>query len=179
MNRNCVTLSLLLGAALGGSLTSLAAQESIAGTFANLTFRQIGPINMSGRIVDIAVVESNPFTFYVASATGGVWKTTNNGVTFEPVFANEGTHSVGAIAVHQLDTNIVWVGTGERARDVATEIDEILPLLTEVRRRLTQLYNRIDGWAGPPTADQHRQLAYLAEWVVRLQPRVERIGSPE
>ncbi len=125
--------------------------------------------------MDIAVVESNPFTFYVASATGGVWKTTNNGVTFEPVFKNEGTHSVGAIAVHQLDTNIVWVGTGERARDVATEIDEILPLLTEVRRRLTQLYNRIDGWAGPPTADQRRQLAYLAEWVVRLQPRVERV----
>ncbi|MCH7777099.1 MAG: hypothetical protein IH878_11260 [Gemmatimonadetes bacterium] len=115
MNRNCVTLSLLLGAALAGSHTSLVAQELNAGTFANLTFRQIGPINMSGRIVDIAVVESNPFTFYVASATGGVWKTTNNGVTFEPVFENEGTHSVGAIAVHQLDTNVVWVGTGERA----------------------------------------------------------------
>ena len=62
-----------------------------------------------------------------------------------------------------------------QARDIATEIDEILPLLTEVRRRLTQLYDRIDGWAGPPTADQRRQLAYLAEWVVKLQPRVERV----
>jgi len=66
-----------------------------------------------------------------------------------------------------------------QARDIATEIDEILPLLTEVRRRLTQLYNRIDGWAGPPTADQRRQLAYLAEWVVLLQPRVERVVSGE
>ena len=80
-----------------------------------LPFREIGPVSMSGRVVDLAVVESNPYTFYVAAATGGVWKTTNNGVTFTPVFVNEGTHSVGAIAVHQQDTNIVWVGTGERA----------------------------------------------------------------
>lgn len=70
---------------------------------------------MSGRIVDLAVVESDPYTFYAATATGGVWKTTNNGVSFEPVFENENTHSVGAIAVHQNNPNIVWVGTGERA----------------------------------------------------------------
>jgi photosystem II stability/assembly factor-like uncharacterized protein len=80
-----------------------------------LEFREIGPVIMSGRVVDLAVVESNPTTFYVAAATGGVWKTQNNGVTFEPVFFDEGTHSVGAIVVHQRDTNIVWVGTGERA----------------------------------------------------------------
>ena len=70
---------------------------------------------MSGRVVDLAVVEFNPSTFYVASATGGVWKTTNNGVTFAPVFWREASHSVGAIVVHQRDTNVVWVGTGERA----------------------------------------------------------------
>ncbi len=80
-----------------------------------LGFREIGPVIMSGRVVDLAVVESNPTTFYVAAATGGVWKTENNGVTFAPVFFDEGTHSVGDIVVHQRDTNIVWVGTGERA----------------------------------------------------------------
>ena len=80
-----------------------------------LQFRNIGPATMSGRIVDLAVVEKNPYTFYVASATGGVWKTYNNGVTFTPVFEKENTHSVGDIAVHQRDTQWVWVGTGERA----------------------------------------------------------------
>ncbi|HSF16161.1 MAG TPA: hypothetical protein VLK65_11470 [Vicinamibacteria bacterium] len=70
---------------------------------------------MSGRFVDIAVVEDDPYVFYAASATGGVFKTSNNGVTFEPVFENEGTHSVGDIAVHQANPNIVWIGTGERA----------------------------------------------------------------
>ncbi len=77
--------------------------------------RNIGPAVMSGRIVDLAVVESDPIKFYVASATGGVYKTSDNGVTLEPVFEREGTHSVGAVAVHQRDTAVVWVGAGERA----------------------------------------------------------------
>ncbi|MBI2074164.1 MAG: hypothetical protein HYT81_14210, partial [Gemmatimonadetes bacterium] len=84
-------------------------------TFAGLRVRNIGPATMSGRVVDLAIHEANPSTFYVATATGGVWKTTNNGVTYTPVFEHEATHSVGAIAVSQVDTNQVWVGTGERA----------------------------------------------------------------
>ncbi|HVE80428.1 MAG TPA: hypothetical protein VNA89_16305 [Gemmatimonadaceae bacterium] len=81
----------------------------------DLALREIGPTAMSGRIVDLAVVDADPKVMYVASATGGVWKTMNGGVTFAPVFHKEATHSVGAIAVHQRDTGVVWVGTGERA----------------------------------------------------------------
>jgi photosystem II stability/assembly factor-like uncharacterized protein len=80
-----------------------------------LALRSIGPANMSGRFVDLAVVESDPYVYYAASATGGVFKTTNNGVTFTPVFEREGTHSVGDIEVHQANPEVVWVGTGERA----------------------------------------------------------------
>jgi photosystem II stability/assembly factor-like uncharacterized protein len=80
-----------------------------------LPLRNIGPALVSGRIVDLAVLESDPYTFYSATSTGGVWKTTNNGVSFEPVFEKETTHSVGAIALNQKHPNIVWVGTGERA----------------------------------------------------------------
>ncbi|MDH5642617.1 MAG: hypothetical protein OEY63_00325 [Gemmatimonadota bacterium] len=91
------------------------AQSLTEETVAGLYFRDIGPVTMSGRVVDLAVVESDPAKFYVASATGGVWKTTDNGIRFTAIFADEATHSVGAIAVHQVDTNVVWVGTGERA----------------------------------------------------------------
>ncbi len=84
-------------------------------TVKDLKLRSIGPATMSGRIVDLAVVEKDPYIIYVASATGGVWKTTNNGVTFKPVFENESTHSVGDIAVHQEFPHHLWVGTGERA----------------------------------------------------------------
>ncbi len=78
-----------------------------------LKLRAIGPANMSGRVTDIAVVERRPSTMYVASASGGLWKTVNNGTTWEPVFEKEGTISIGAVAVAPSDPNIVWVGTGE------------------------------------------------------------------
>ena len=80
-----------------------------------LQTRSIGPANMSGRLVDMAVVEMDTKVYYIAAATGGVWKTTDNGVRFAPVFETEAVHSVGDIAVHQTDTSVVWVGTGERA----------------------------------------------------------------
>jgi photosystem II stability/assembly factor-like uncharacterized protein len=76
-------------------------------------WRSIGPASMSGRIDDFAVVESHPSTYFVAFATGGLWKTINNGTTFEPVFDVYATASIGDVAVCQSDPNIVWVGTGE------------------------------------------------------------------
>jgi photosystem II stability/assembly factor-like uncharacterized protein len=77
------------------------------------TWRSIGPANMGGRITDIAVYEADPTTYYVATASGGLLKTTNNGVTYEHQFDDQATVSIGAVAVAQSDPNIVWVGTGE------------------------------------------------------------------
>src|SRR5262245_7122840 len=69
---------------------------------------------MSGRIDDIAVLARDPRVFYVAAATGGLWKTTNGGVTFSPVFDQAGGMvSIGAVAIGADDPNLVWVGTGE------------------------------------------------------------------
>ncbi|HBB88149.1 MAG TPA: hypothetical protein DC047_11080 [Blastocatellia bacterium] len=79
----------------------------------NLQFRAIGPAIMGGRIDDIAVVESNPSVYYVGAATGGVWKTVNNGTTFEPIFDTQPNTSIGDIAIAPSDPNIIWVGTGE------------------------------------------------------------------
>src|SRR5690242_11592487 len=78
-----------------------------------LKFRTIGPATMSGRIVDIAVVESNTYTYYVASATGGLWKTTDNGTTFNQIFTRDAGPSLGCVTVAPSDPNTVWVGTGE------------------------------------------------------------------
>src|SRR5262249_28381086 len=78
-----------------------------------LRFREIGPATPSGRIDDFAVLENNPAVFYIATATGGLWKTVNNGATFETVFDNETTSSIGDVAIAPNDANLVWVGTGE------------------------------------------------------------------
>ncbi|HEX6164562.1 MAG TPA: hypothetical protein VFZ31_14425 [Vicinamibacterales bacterium] len=86
-----------------------------ASDLAGLRLRGIGPATMSGRFVDMDVVESNPFIMYVASATGGMYRTTDNGVTWTPVFEREAVHSIGDVAIYQPDPNIIWVGTGERA----------------------------------------------------------------
>lgn len=82
---------------------------------AGLRLRNIGPAAMSGRFVDMDVVESNPYTMYVASATGGLFRTTDNGITWTPVFDHEAVSSIGDIAIYQPDPSIIWVGTGERA----------------------------------------------------------------
>ena len=79
----------------------------------NFTWRSIGPANMGGRIDDIAVVESNPSTYYVAFATGGIWKTVNNGTTFTPIFDDQPVTSIGDIAIAPSNPNIIYAGTGE------------------------------------------------------------------
>jgi len=76
-------------------------------------WRSIGPASMAGRIDDIEAVESNPYIIYVGFATGGIWKTVNNGTTWEPIFDTYPTVSVGDIAIFQANPNIIWVGTGE------------------------------------------------------------------
>lgn len=78
-----------------------------------LRFRNIGPALMSGRIGDIAVDPFRPSTWYVAVASGGVWKTENAGTTWQPIFDGEGSYSIGCVTVDPNNRHVVWVGTGE------------------------------------------------------------------
>src|SRR5262245_42041134 len=78
-----------------------------------LTWRCIGPASMGGRITAISVFEADPTTYWIASASGGLVKTTNNGTTFEHQFDRESTVSIGDVCVAPSNKNIVWVGTGE------------------------------------------------------------------
>src|SRR5262245_40414050 len=79
----------------------------------HLKWRCIGPANMSGRITAISVYDADPCIYYVATASGGLLKTTNNGITFEHQFDKEATVSIGDVCVAPSDPKIVWVGTGE------------------------------------------------------------------
>lgn len=78
-----------------------------------IEFREIGPTAQGGRYVDFAVVESDPRVFYAATATGGLWKTVNNGISFTPVFDNQPDYAIGAVAIAQSRPEVVYVGTGE------------------------------------------------------------------
>ncbi len=86
-----------------------------ASKFKDLKWQFVGPTNISGRVTDVAVVapKGRDYTIYVASASGGVWKTENEGTTWTPIFENMVAAAIGDIALAPSDQNIVWVGTGE------------------------------------------------------------------
>lgn len=94
--------------------TAIAADQAvIAEAASGLQMRSIGPALMGGRIADIAVHPDNDSIWYVAAASGGVWKTTNAGVTWTPVFDSQASYSIGDVAIDPNNPDVIWVGTGE------------------------------------------------------------------
>ncbi len=92
---------------------SISAQTNHLDQFKNLEIRSVGPANMSGRITAIDVVTSDQNTMYVGAASGGVWKSENGGTRWDPVFDDQPTQNIGALAIQQDQPDVVWVGTGE------------------------------------------------------------------
>ena len=92
-----------------GDTKSQLEELSISG----LKFRNVGPAITSGRISDFAVNPDNPKEYYVATSSGGVWKTTNAGATYTPLFDSQGSYSIGVVTMDPNNPNVIWVGTGE------------------------------------------------------------------
>ena len=84
-----------------------------AATFSGLRLRSIGPAFTSGRVVGFAVDPENSEHYFVAAASGGVWKTTNDGTSWTPVFDTQGSYSIGTVVIDPKNPSVVWVGTGE------------------------------------------------------------------
>jgi photosystem II stability/assembly factor-like uncharacterized protein len=115
MRHFCVTVAVLLSVSAPVSAQNVRAPGAppVDSTFTGFASRVIGPANTSGRVAAIDAVQSNPDIIYVGTATGGVWKSTDGGVVFEPIMDKEPVSSIGAVAVFQPNPDIVWVGTGE------------------------------------------------------------------
>ena len=94
-------------------VTLLSAQEFSMDLVKNMKPRNIGPGGMSGRVTAIDVVLDNPDVMYVGTASGGLWKSTSGGIKWDPIFDNEVTASIGAVAIQQSNPSVIWVGTGE------------------------------------------------------------------
>jgi photosystem II stability/assembly factor-like uncharacterized protein len=110
MRFRTVVLGLILSAFV---VPEVSAQELVTRALEGLEFREIGPAVMGGRVSSLAVVESNPTIFYAGIATGGVWLTENDGMSWKPLFDDQPCASIGAVAVHAENPDLVWVGTGE------------------------------------------------------------------
>ena len=106
-------LALLLIPAVLTSATDDEAHWLTAETLKGLELRGIGPAVSSGRVSDIAVDPEDHSRYFVTVASGGVWRTTNAGTTWEPVFDGESSYSIGCVTIDPNNPNVVWVGTGE------------------------------------------------------------------
>ena len=108
-----VLTALVLAALAGIALAADGDGKVKTSDISALKVRSIGPALMSGRIGDISVNPHNPSEYYIGVCSGGVWKTTNNGTTFKPIFDGQSSYSIGCIEVDPKNPNVVWVGTGE------------------------------------------------------------------
>ena len=112
---------LLVAAVLGLTFGSFAQKskneksdsKELKSVINDLSFRLVGPALTSGRISDIAIDPENHDTWYVAAASGGVWKTTNHGTTFSPIFDGYDSYSIGCVTIAPSNNNTIWVGSGE------------------------------------------------------------------
>ncbi|MGB0543924.1 MAG: WD40/YVTN/BNR-like repeat-containing protein [Longimicrobiales bacterium] len=101
-------------ASLAINAQPVSAQSLTEATLANLEYRELGPTRQSGRFVDIAVPSDDPHTFYIATASGHLWKTTNRGITFDVLFDEQpDIFSIGAVAVAPSNSNVLYLGSGE------------------------------------------------------------------
>jgi len=105
------TMSIAQKKSKKGSKEEKSALEAIS--ISGLKWRNVGPALTSGRISDFAFNPDNPFEYYVATSSGGVWKTVNSGVTYDPIFDSQGSYSIGCITMDPNNHNVIWVGTGE------------------------------------------------------------------
>ena len=94
-------------------IAGVANAQETGNPFEKLEFRGIGPAVMGGRVTDFAFHPERRQEFYAAHAVGGLWKTSNNGTTWAPIFDNEGAYSIGVVSIDPSNPNVVWVGTGE------------------------------------------------------------------
>src|SRR5918911_3700933 len=108
-NRVLFGLTLLLISFSSLSLFTATAQESTRDVLGSLRYRYIGP--MGNRVTSVVGIPGDPSVYYVGAASGGIWKTTDGGVHWEPIFDSHPVSSIGALAIAPSNPNIVWAGT--------------------------------------------------------------------
>jgi photosystem II stability/assembly factor-like uncharacterized protein len=116
MNRRYVCVAAILVVLISFIAGIVPAQDVPASDIMkSFTFRALGPARQNGRILHVAVNEKDPYTFYIAPSTGGLWKTVNNGTTFTSILPDESMVPIGHMAMAPSDPNVLWVGTGDAA----------------------------------------------------------------
>ncbi|HMQ21597.1 MAG TPA: glycosyl hydrolase, partial [Planctomycetota bacterium] len=110
MEFRVLAASLAFASVAATQITVFSSRDSL---IKDAAWREVGPVHFSGRIVDIEVHPQDASTWYVASASGGLFRTSNRGLSFEAIFDSHATTSIGDIAIDPSDPKVLWIGTGE------------------------------------------------------------------
>ena len=113
MTRRTLLILVAIGLITAGPSARQAQDRLTPDLLKGIELRSIGPALTTGRIVDVKIDPKNPSVWYVVSAFGGLWKTTNRGITFSPIFDNNGVFTLCCVAIDPKDSNVLWLGTGE------------------------------------------------------------------
>ena len=116
--RTFIVVALLAASSIAGAQSKKPAappdsSKFTTGLLSGLKLRSIGPALTSGRVSDVAIDPSDKRTWYVGASAGGVWKSTNGGISFSPIFDGQGSFSIGTVTIDHANPNVIWVGTGE------------------------------------------------------------------
>src|SRR6266542_2855503 len=123
--------------ALSGQTTGALDSQTLKG----LELRSLGPALATGRVQDVEIDPKNPSVWYVATAFGGLWKTTNRGITFAPIFDDQGSFTLCCVVVDPKDSNVVWVGSGENASQRSAHFGDGVYKSTDVGKILVDPRN--------------------------------------
>jgi photosystem II stability/assembly factor-like uncharacterized protein len=166
-----------VAAAQGGSPARESAEinRSTDPLLQSIRFRSIGPASMGGRIDDIEVSESNPNVIYLGYAVGGVFRSVNNGTSFEPVFETYGSASIGAMAIDPTNPNVVYIGTGEANNRQTASFGDGMYKTTDGGKTFTHIGLRETQSIGRIVIDpRNTQVVYVAADGHLFGPNAER-----
>src|SRR4051812_49242074 len=134
-----------------------------ASALKGIELRSLGPALATGRIQDVEIDPKNPSVWYVASAFGGLWKTTNRGITFTPVFDDQGSFTLCCVAVDPKDSNVVWVGSGENASQRSAHFGDGVYKSTDAGQTWTNVGLKSSEHIGKILIDPHNpNVVYVA-----------------
>src|SRR6266699_7068115 len=145
--------------------------------FEHLEWRSIGPANMGGRVADVEGVPGDPNIVYVATASGGLWKTTNSGVTWKPIFERQGTLSIGDIALQPGNPDVVWLGTGESNTRNSVSFGDGVYKSNDGGKTWTLYIDKEHGCSDLEIDPTNPNILYAGMWSFERKPWTFRSGS--
>jgi hypothetical protein len=177
MTRRVLLVLVALGLVTAGVGARQTPDRLTADSLKGLELRGIGPALTTGRVVDVKIDPRNPSVWYVVSAFGGLWKTTNRGITFSPIFDDTGVFTLCCIAIDPKDSNVLWLGTGENNSQRSAHFGDGIYKSTDAGKTWKRMGLETSEHIGDVVVDPRNSTSFTLRRRGRSSPTVASAGS--